>query len=492
MTTGHIGDAMNMNTSANNVTNTDAYRQFSAGLELQRRAYHANPVPTLEQRLADLDALKALIRDNEAALVAAVNADYGSRSRFETRFSEILMVLEDINRTKKQLKKWLKPQRRHIDRLLFPTSSCMVLPQPIGVVGVIVPWNFPIMLALAPVVSIIAAGNRAMVKMSENSEQLALLLIKLVPQYFRSDKLQFFADNNGSGPAFSAQPFDHLFFTGSAQTGRAVMANAAQNLTPVTLELGGKSPAVVAADFPLHKAADRILWAKAFNAGQICTNVDYLFLPQGSEQQFTELALQLIAQRYPDINHNDYTAIIDERAYQRLQNTLDDAIAKGAQAVNLMPGQIAEPNSRKFPLTLLFNVSDDMLVMQREIFGPLLPVISYQHESEVVSYINARPRPLAFYPFSQNKALQQFYLQQVMSGGVTINHAILHVSQHDLPFGGIGASGMGHYHGYEGFITFSKLRPVFKQGIYNSVSMLLPPYGKLAEKMTDWLIKFKG
>jgi coniferyl-aldehyde dehydrogenase len=317
------------------------------------------------------------------------------------------------------------------------------------------------------------------------------LLIELAPKYFAPDKLQFFTDSNGSGPAFSAQPFDHLFFTGSAQTGKAVMASAAKNLTPVTLELGGKSPAVVAPDFPLQKAADRILWAKAFNAGQICTNVDYLFLPHGSEQAFTELALKLVAQRYPDINHNDYTAIIDQRAYQRLQHTLDDAVAKGATAVNLMPGQTTTPGLRKFPLTLLFNVTDDMLVMQREIFGPLLPVKTYRDKTEVVNYINAKPRPLAFYPFSYNKALQQFYLEQVMSGGVTVNHAILHVSQHDLPFGGIGHSGMGHYHGYEGFITFSKLRPVFYQGTFNSVSMLLPPYGKLATTLTDWLIKFK-
>lgn len=472
--------------------NHPAFARFAACLAQQRGAYHANPVPTLAQRLADLDALKALIRDNEPALVEAVNADYGSRCRFETRFSEILMVLEDINRTKKQLKKWLKPQQRHIDRLLFPTSSCSVIPQPLGVVGVIVPWNFPIMLSLAPLVAIFAAGNRAMVKMSENSAQLTKLLIELTPKYFSSDKLQFFADDNGSGPAFSAQPFDHLFFTGSAQTGRAVMASAAKNLTPVTLELGGKSPAVVAPDFALDKAADRILWAKAFNAGQICTNVDYLFLPAGTEQAFTELALKLVAQRYPDINSNDYTAIIDERAYQRLQATLGDAISKGATAVNLMPGQTAAPGLRKFPLTLLFNVSDEMQVMQREIFGPLLPIKTYSDAGEVIAYINSKPRPLAFYPFTHDKALQQRYLAEVMSGGVTINHAILHVGQHDLPFGGIGDSGMGHYHGYEGFITFSKLRPVFKQGAYNSVSMLLPPYGKLAEKMTDWLIKLKG
>jgi coniferyl-aldehyde dehydrogenase len=469
-----------------------AFDRFASCLARQRQAYHADPVPSLVQRRADLTQLAKLVSDNEAALVEAVNADYGSRSRFETRFSEILMVLQDISRSKKQLKQWLKPQKRYIDKLLYPTSSCVVVPQPVGVVGVIVPWNFPIMLSLAPVVSIFAAGNRAMVKMSENSEHLAQLLIKLAPQYFPADKLQFFADDNGAGPAFSAQPFDHLFFTGSAQTGRAVMASAAKNLTPVTLELGGKSPAVVAADFALDKAVDRIIWAKAFNAGQICTNVDYVFIPQGSEAKFAELAQQRVMQRYPDINHNDYTAIIDDRAYLRLQTTLDDAVSKGARAVNLMAGQKGTPGRRKFPLTLLFDVTDDMDVMQREIFGPILPVKTYRSAQEVVQYINARPRPLAFYPFSNDKALQQFYLEQVMSGGVTINHVILHVGQHDLPFGGIGDSGMGHYHGYEGFQTFSKLRPIFKQGAYNSVSMLLPPYGKLAEKMTDWLIKLTG
>lgn len=491
MQAANSGNSDTTNHSADSALSA-AFGRFAACLATQKQAYQADPVPALSQRLADLTALKALIRDNEAALVEAVNADYGSRCRFETRFSEILMVLEDISRTQKQLKKWLKPQKRHIDRLLFPTSSCKVIPQPLGVVGVIVPWNFPIMLSLAPLVAIFAAGNRAMVKMSENSAQLAQLLIGLAPQYFPADKLQFFADDGGSGPAFSQQPFDHLFFTGSAQTGRAVMANAAKNLTPVTLELGGKSPAVVAADFPLDKAADRILWAKAFNAGQICTNVDYLFLPAGSEQQFVALAEKLVAKRYPDMNSNDYTAIIDDRAYQRLNAMLDDAIAKGATAINLMPGQHAAAGMRKFPLTLLLNVTDDMQVMQREIFGPLLPVKTYSDASEVVQYINAQPRPLAFYPFTNDTTLQQYYLTQVMSGGVTINHAILHVGQHDLPFGGIGESGMGHYHGYEGFLTFSKLRPVFVQGAYNSVSMLLPPYGKLASKMTDWLIRFKS
>lgn len=468
---------------------------FSAALAAQRCAYAQDPVPTLNTRLSWLDGLRQLLVDHEEALVQAVNQDYGNRCRFETRFSEILMVLEDIAFTRKRLKKWLKPQRRSIDRLLFPTSSCKVIPQPVGVVGIIVPWNFPIMLSLAPAVAALAAGNRVMIKMSENSAALAALLAKLSPQYLPSDTLQFFSDDTadvpGSGPVFSALSFDHLFFTGSAQTGRAVMASAAKNLTPVTLELGGKSPAVVAADFPLQQAADRILWAKAFNAGQICTNVDYVFLPQGSEQQFAEHAKQLVAQRYPDMHSQDYTSLIDDRAFARLQATLDDAIAKGATAINLMQSA-ADAASRKFPLTLLLNVTDDMLVMQREIFGPLLPVKSYQHADEVIAYINQRPRPLALYPFSHDKALVQRYISHVMSGGVTVNHAILHVGQHDLPFGGSGESGMGHYHGYEGFITFSKLRPVFYQGFYNSVSMLLPPYGKVADTMTTLLIRLKG
>ncbi|MBC3863251.1 coniferyl aldehyde dehydrogenase [Undibacterium jejuense] len=470
--------------------------EFSECFDLQRAAYLTNPYPDYASRRADLENLARLLKENKDALVAAINQDYGNRSSFETLFAEFFVVLQEIKDNLKHMKKWMKPQRRHIDVLLYPGSEVAVIPQPLGVIGVIVPWNFPLNLSFAPLAAIFAAGNRAMLKMSENSVHLARLLIEITPKYFPPEKLQFFEDGGGRGPAFSSLPFDHLFFTGSGQTGRAVMANAARNLTPVTLELGGKSPAVVAPDFPLATAADRIIWVKAFNAGQICTNVDYVYLPEGSEEAFTTEAKRLVAERYPDINHPDYTSIIDERSYCRLEATLNDALDKGARVVNLFESvHSAQPDRalRKFPLTLVFNVTDDMEIMQREIFGPLLPVKTYQRPQEVVDYVNAHDRPLAFYPFTNDAVLLDFYLKRIMSGGVSVNTALLHVAQHDIPFGGVGASGMGHYHGYEGFATFSKMRPVFYQGRFSAIKlMMLPPYDKRANKLIALMIKLFG
>jgi coniferyl-aldehyde dehydrogenase len=270
------------------------------------------------------------------------------------------------------------------------------------------------------------------------------------------------------------------------------MANAARNLTPVTLELGGKSPAIVAPDFPIQTAAERILWVKMLNAGQICTNIDYVFVPEGFVAEFTAHCKRLFAQRYPDINGPDYTSIIDQRSYDRLQHTLDDARTKGATLVNLAEGQVPDPKLRKFPPHLVLNPTEDMLVSQREIFGPLLPVRTYTDKAEVARYINSHDRPLALYPFTNDRQLQQFYISRVMSGGVSVNEALLHVAQHDLPFGGVGPSGMGHYHGHEGFTAFSKLRPVFYQGPFSPIQMLFqPPYAGRARKLLEWLIRFK-
>ena len=467
--------------------------EFQQCFDEQRAAYLAHPEPSHAERLADLRSLSRLLKDNRTRLVEAINRDYGNRSEFETLFAEFFVVLETINDTAKNLKKWMKPQRRRIDFMLYPGASNRVIPQPLGVVGIIVPWNFPLNLSFCPLAAILAAGNRAMVKMSENSRHLAALLAEISPKYFPEDKLRFFDDGGGRGPAFSSMPFDHLLFTGSGTTGRAVMANAARNLTPVTLELGGKAPAVVGPDFPIKTAAERIMWVKMFNAGQICTNIDYVFLPEGASEEFTAHCKRLFAERFPDINGNDYTSIIDDRSYARLQATLDDAQAKGARLVNLAEGQAPNAAMRKFAPHLVFNLTPEMQLSQREIFGPILPVRTYRDKQEVADYINAHDRPLAIYPFTNHKPLQQFYISRVMSGGVSVNEALLHVAQHDLPFGGVGPSGMGHYHSREGFNTFSKLRPVFYQGPFSAVQMLFqPPYAGRALKFMNLLIRFKG
>ena len=480
-----------MNAPVFNVEEIMMPAEFKLCFDAQRAAYLARPEPSHDERLADLKALARLLKDNREALVDAINRDYGNR--FETLFAEYFVVLENIHDAAKQLKKWMKPQKRKIDFMMYPGARNRVIPQPLGVVGVIVPWNFPLNLSFAPLAAIFAAGNRAMVKMSENSRHLAALLIQLSPKYFPEDKLKFFDDGGGRGPAFSSIPFDHLLFTGSGATGRAVMANAARNLTPVTLELGGKAPAVVGPDFPVKTAAERIMWVKMFNAGQICTNIDYVFLPEGAVPEFTEHCKRLFAERFPNMNGPDYTSIIDARSYTRLQGALDDAKAKGATLVNLAGTQQPNAEMRKFAPHLVLNPTEDMQVMQREIFGPILPIRTYRDKQEVADYINGHDRPLAVYPFTHDRALQDFYISRVMSGGVGVNEALLHVAQHDLPFGGVGASGMGHYHGREGFTTFSKLRPIFYQGPFSAIQMLFqPPYAKRANKLLDMLIRFKG
>ncbi|MBS0377560.1 MAG: coniferyl aldehyde dehydrogenase [Proteobacteria bacterium] len=463
--------------------------QLEEALLRQRRACEADPVPAYRGRIADLRTLERFVRENRDALVAAVNADYGNRSRHETLFGEIVPVLDGLRHTRRHLRRWMRPQRRGIDLLLWPGARNRVVPQPLGVVGMIVPWNFPINLMFLPLASIFAAGNRALVKLSENSRHLAGLLIERLPRYFPPEKLQVFDETGGVGVEFSRLPFDHLLFTGSTQTGRSVMAAAAANLTPVTLELGGKSPALVCAGFPLRTAAGRILFVKLMNAGQICTTVDYLFLPRAEVEPFVGLARAIVGERYPSIGSADYTSIIDARAFGRLREALEEARRRGARVEQLLPGPAWDESTRKFAPHLVIDPPPDCELMQREIFGPILPVLGYQKLEEAVAYINARPRPLAFYPFSKRPAEVDYLLRHVMSGGVSVNDALWHVGQHDLPFGGVGASGMGHYHGREGFLTFSKLRPVFYQAPVSGMKLLWPPFGRLADRVLDFLTR---
>ncbi|MCO1334202.1 coniferyl aldehyde dehydrogenase [Microbulbifer sp. OS29] len=459
-------------------------------LDKQRRAYLANPAPSYQQRVQDLKTLARLLREQQEPIIQAISADYGNRAREEILLYDIYPALSGIKEAIKRLKKWMKPKGRHTDFKAYPLSKNRIIPQPLGVIGVIVPWNFPINLSFSPLTNIFAAGNQAMVKMSADSQHLAELLNEICEQYFPEEKLTFIPDTSEIGPIFSSLKFDHLIFTGSSNTGRAVMRSAAENLTPVTLELGGKSPAIVGPDFPIKKAAEQLIYWKLVNAGQICVNVDYLFLPEDQLEPFIEHAKRYVQKRYPDFKNQDYTSIINSSSYQRLWSTLNDATAKGAKVTDLSAGKLNRDSElRKFPPHILTNVDDDMLVMQREIFGPLLPIITYSKPEEVIEYINARPRPLAIYPYTQDKNLQNLYIDKVMSGGVTVNNCVLHVGQHDIPFGGVGESGMGHYHGYEGFLTFSKLRPVFYQGPIDLLKLLRPPYGKLSARILNFMLK---
>ena len=343
-----------------------------------------------------------------------------------------------------------------------------------------------------PLAAAFAAGNRAMVKMSENSINLTRLLMELSPKYFAEDKLRFFEETGGVGIEFSKIPFDLIIFTGSGQTGKAVMASAAQNLTPVVLELGGKAPAVIDPNYNLKKAVERIMFVKQFNAGQICTNVDYVFVHESQREEFVAETKAYVAKHCPDIEHKDYTAVIDDRSVKRLSDTLDDAREKGATIVNLSGDQQINPETRKFPMHLVMDTSEDMTIRNRETFGPLLMVMTYKEPQEVIDYVNSKDRPLALYPFTNDRKVSDLYIERIMSGGVTVNDALFHVAQHDIPFGGVGPSGMGHYHGKEGFVTFSKLRPVYYQPGFTSMQFLRPPYGTFATRVFDLLAKLKS
>ena len=466
--------------------------QLTAHFEKQRAMYLAAPNPDLRQRKEDLENLKRMINENREEIITAISQDYSNRSRHETQFAEIISVTDGINDCIKNLKKWSRVQKRHVDKSMFFGAKNRVIPQPLGVVGVIVPWNFPINLSFMPLAAAFAAGNRAMVKMSENSINLTRLLMRISPNYLPEDKLKFYEEVGGVGIEFSKIPFDLLVFTGSGQTGRSVMASAAQNLTPVVLELGGKAPAVIDPNYDMEKAVGRIMFVKQFNAGQICTNVDYVFVHESQRDDFVARAKAYVAKHCPDINHTDYTAIIDDRSVKRLQDTVEDARSKGATVINLNGEQEVNVEKRKFPLHLIMDTTADMTIRNRETFGPLLMVLTYKDPAEVVEYVNARDRPLALYPFTNDGKLADMYIERIMSGGVSVNDALMHVAQHDIPFGGVGPSGMGHYHGYEGFVTFSKLRPVFYQAGFSSLQFLRPPYKGFATKVFNLMVKLKS
>ena len=477
-------------TPLHSVTPSDVTRNLlEETLTLQRTAYFAHPYPSFAERKADLLQLKALIQDNRDPIVDAISADYGNRSRHETLFAEIFSVVDGVDHTIKHLKSWMKPQSRGVDWRNFFGAKNRVIPQPLGIVGAIVPWNFPINLSFSGLIATFAAGNRSMVKMSENSRHLAKLLMALSPKYFPKEKLAFFDETGGVGIEFSQLKFDHLLFTGSGQTGRAVMAAAAQNLCPVTLELGGKSPAIICDDYPVRKAAERLLFVKCFNAGQICTTVDYVYVPKAKIAEFVALSQQIVATRYPTLDTPDFTSMIDERSFNRVVAAMEEARERGATLVQLIPGKAWDASTHKIAPHLVLNAPDDCTLRTREIFGPVLPVVAYESIEDPINAINARPRPLALYPFSNDKALVHTLLHRVMSGGVSVNDGLFHVGQHDLPFGGVGDSGMGHYHGFDGFVTFSKMRPVFYQASFSAVKFLWPPYGKFATKYLDFLTK---
>ena len=458
-------------------SDTDLEATFAA----QRLAFAGNPMPPAAQRRQWLKSLREALLGDQQALIEAIDADFSGRSTDETLLAELLPTVQGIRHAERHLQRWMRPARRAVG-LAFQPASARVLYQPLGVVGIIVPWNYPLFLAIGPLTGALAAGNRVMLKLSEATPASGAALKALLERVFPEDLVSVVLGEVDVGQAFARLPFDHLLFTGATSIGREVMLAAAQNLTPVTLELGGKSPAIVSASVPLDTAAERIAFGKTLNAGQTCVAPDYVLVPRERLNDFAEAYRSVVRRMYPRIADNpDYSAIINPRQLQRLQHLLDDARGKGAQVLDLYADEPRQ--GRRLPPQLLTRVNDSMQVMQDEIFGPLLPLVPYDHLDDALAYINQRPRPLALYYFGYDRGEQQHVLQHSHSGGVCLNDTLLHVAQDDLPFGGVGPSGMGHYHGREGFQTFSKAKAVLAKQRLNAARLIYPPYGKALQRL---------
>jgi coniferyl-aldehyde dehydrogenase len=468
-----------------------AIERMRAGFDAQRAAFAADMLPGRDARVDRLDRLLRLTEKYQVAIADAISADFGHRSRQETDLAEIFLVLSGIRQTRRHVGQWMKPRRVPTPLQMLPARSELIA-QPLGVVGVISPWNYPFQLGVLPAAEALAAGNRVMLKPSELTPAFSELLRGIVAEFFSPEEFAVIVGGVDVARAFSQLPFDHLFFTGSTVVGRQIALAAAQNLTPVTLELGGKSPAIIDADCDIAVAAPRIAFGKLLNAGQTCVAPDYVLVPRDRVDEFVTTLKAAVAGMYPTFAPNpDYTSIVSDRHYQRLVRLVEDATSRGATAIRLAPAA-EEPAAagRKLAPVLLVGVNDDMAVMREEIFGPLLPILPYDTLDEAIAYVNRHPRPLALYWFGRSRERREQVLRSTISGGVTINDACWHVAQENLPFGGVGASGSGSYHGEHGFRTFSKEKPVLHQARFNGFGLFHPPYGRHFDTMISLLKRY--
>ncbi|WP_328705920.1 coniferyl aldehyde dehydrogenase [Acinetobacter baretiae] len=472
-----------------NMKNQDEIKKLQQQFTQQQNAYNAQPYPTSHDRKEWLKQLFTQLQQQESAFCNALCEDFSHRSTDETRIAEVIPSLSAIKYCIKHVEEWMQPSSRKVS-LLFQPAKAYIMPQPLGVVGIMVPWNYPIFLAIGPLCQALAAGNRVMLKMSEFTPRFAQLFQQVIEESFPSDLIHVTTGDADISQAFSQLPFNHLFFTGSTTVGKHVMRAAAENLTPVTLELGGKSPALMAQDADFDEAIQRIAFGKTMNSGQTCVAPDYVLVHTSQEQQFIEKYLLALQKFYPSIEHNpDYTAIVSQKQFERLERHIEDAKQQGA-TIHTMSGQAS---GRKLAHCVIQNPTSDMTVMQEEIFGPILPIITYVNIDEAIHYINQRSRPLALYYFGFNPKQQQHVLKHTHSGGVCLNETLMHVTQEDLPFGGVGASGLGSYHGIEGFKRFSHEKSVFARPKLSFMKVIYPPYGQwLQKKLFKFYFKNKA
>jgi coniferyl-aldehyde dehydrogenase len=451
------------------MTRADVEARFAA----QRRAFAAG-APDYARRMDALAALRDGVHARQAELLRAVSDDFGGRAHGETLALELFPLYDQIRHARRHLRSWMRRRSVRSSWFLLP-SRAFYQYQPLGVVGVIGAWNYQVLLTLGPLVDALAAGNHAMVKPSEITPRSADLIAEIVACAFPAEYVTCVTGGPDVASALAGLPFDHLFFTGSTRVGQLVMQAAAANLTPVTLELGGKSPAIVHDSYPIARAAERIIAGKLYNAGQTCVAPDYVLLPAGAEAAFETEARRIATTLYPRLVDNpDYTRIVNEGHYTRLRALVADAAANGARVVELTRPETSP--HRIVPPTLIFSPTDAMRIMHEEIFGPVLPVVTYHTLDDAIGFVSARPRPLALYYFDDDARRQDAVLERTMSGGVTLNDCVLHLGQHNLPFGGVGPSGMGHYHGFDGFVTFSKKRGVMVQRRWAATSLFRAPW----------------
>jgi coniferyl-aldehyde dehydrogenase len=456
----------------------------------KQRAAFRRGAPAYRQRIAALKSLEAAVIDRKDELVRAMDEDFGGRARQETLALELAPLVEGIRHTRRHLASWMKPRRVSAGINFFPARA-RILYQPLGVVGILGAWNYQTFLSLSPLVDAIAAGNHALVKPSELAPRTAGALKKLVAAIFPEDYVAVVTGDAQFAAEFTALPFDHLLFTGSTRVGKLVMKAASENLTPVTLELGGKCPALIYRDYPLRTAVERVMIGKLYNAGQTCLAPDYVFVHESQRDDFVKLAGEVARTLYPKFSGNpDYTRIVNAQHFDRLNSYVRDAVAHGAKVVPLAADDPpAAAADRVFAPVALLDANDTMLVMQEEIFGPILPVLAYRHFDDAIGYVNAHARPLALYYFDNDARRVERVLTDTISGGVTVNDVIYHIAQNNLPFGGVGPSGMGHYHGRAGFATFSKKKGIFLQSRFSSLKFLRPPYGPMADRVIRFLLR---
>lgn len=473
----------------------DRKAEMERVLEQQRAAHHADRPEPIAARKDRIRRAMHLLRANADELNRAMSADFGSRSPAQSMITDIAGTVSFGKYCLKNIGQWARSERRHVQ---FPLgllgAKAELRHEPKGVIGILSPWNFPVNLTFGPLMQVFAAGNRAMIKPSEFTERTSEVMARLVEEAFGKEECRVFTGGPEVAQAFSELPFDHLVFTGSTATGRRVMEAAARNLVPVTLELGGKSPVVMGRSADFAKAGERIALGKMMNAGQICLAPDYLYVPEDKADEAVHGVWTGTAAMYPTLLENeDYASVVSDRHFDRLKGLVEDAREKGAEVIEVNPGDedFSSTNARKMPLTILRNVTDDMKAMQEEIFGPVLPVKTYKSVGEAVDYINAHDRPLGLYYFGEDPAEREQVLTRTISGGVTVNDVVFHVSMEDLPFGGVGPSGMGSYHGVEGFREFSHARSVYTQPRIDIAKLggFKPPYGAAAKKAARAMMK---